>query len=58
MPDEVPNPVPPQQEAEPANDWTPAVEDTTSSEPPPEPVDAVTIKEEAARSPLKRYERD
>ncbi|KAJ8738062.1 hypothetical protein PYW08_000657 [Mythimna loreyi] len=55
MPEELPKPAPSQPEpAEPVNEWTPAVEDTTSSEPPPEPADAVTIKEEAARSPLKR----
>ncbi|KAF9410275.1 hypothetical protein HW555_010582 [Spodoptera exigua] len=49
-------PTPPQQETveQPPAEWSPAVEDTTSSEPPPEPTDTVTIKEEAARSPLKR----
>uniref|UniRef100_A0A2H1W0Y4 SFRICE_015453 n=1 Tax=Spodoptera frugiperda TaxID=7108 RepID=A0A2H1W0Y4_SPOFR len=55
MAEEPPKPTPPQQEiADQPADWTPAVEDTTSSEPPPEPTDTVTIKEEAARSPLKR----
>ncbi|CAH0703103.1 unnamed protein product [Spodoptera exigua] len=56
MAEEPPKPTPPQQETveQPPAEWSPAVEDTTSSEPPPEPTDTVTIKEEAARSPLKR----
>uniref|UniRef100_A0A2A4K091 BTB domain-containing protein n=1 Tax=Heliothis virescens TaxID=7102 RepID=A0A2A4K091_HELVI len=54
MADEPPKPAPSQPEPEPAAEWTPAVEDTTSSEPPPEQPETITIKEEAARSPLKR----
>ncbi|CAH0577710.1 unnamed protein product [Chrysodeixis includens] len=42
------------EQAEPQPEWSPAVEDTTSSEPPPEQLDNVAVKDEAARSPLKR----
>lgn len=53
MADETPKPAPSQPEPEPAAEWAPAVEDT-SSDVVPEPAETITIKDEAARSPLKR----
>lgn len=57
VPEEPPKTMlPPGEPADATPEWTANVEDTTSSEPPPEPAENVTIKEEAARSPLKRWE--
>lgn len=46
--------IPPGEPADATPEWTANVEDTTSSEPPPEPTENATVREEAARSPLKR----
>ncbi|XP_075990542.1 uncharacterized protein LOC142986142 isoform X2 [Anticarsia gemmatalis] len=55
IPEEPPKAMlPPGEPADAVPEWSPAVEDTTSSEPPPEQPDTVTVKEEATRSPLKR----
>lgn len=55
IPEELPKVIiPPGEPADVMTDWAPNIEDTTSSEPTPEPTENVTVKDEAARSPLKR----